>query len=556
MKSLYRNLAIQNLSKNRMIYVPYMLAQVLMVALFYNLLFLEGNETILSLPGGESIQQTLAYGALLMCLFMMIFLFYVNSFLMKQRKKEFGLYRVLGMEYRHLKKVVFFESSLANAIAFVIGIVAGILFSGLLYMILLKLLGAKAALSFGISGSAIWYTILLFGFLFVLVLCYNLRQLKRMKLSELLQSGSQGEREPKTKKGLMIFGVINLLLGYAIALLVRNLFASLVWFFIAAVFVMIGTFALFTAGSIIFLKKIKANKGQYYTPRYFTAVSGLLYRMKQNAAGLAGICILSTMILVTCGVSVSVYLGQQQAIQTLFPADIMVTVSGVTNPDQDKEYIRNQAQIAAQETGISVKDVEFVKLSNVDQNVQTLEGTQSVQIVLSGTDEEKYQCSKVLNLNEEDGGHTYMLAYFACKQSPTEGADSVRATYGGFLFLGVFLGVLFMAATVLMMYYKQISEGYEDRKRYVIMKKVGMSDTEVKQSIQTQVLLVFFLPLAMAVIHILVALKIMIKICGILSIGWGTVLLCTIGTVLVFALIYMFVYKKTAKVYYSIVDRQ
>ncbi|MDD2981486.1 MAG: FtsX-like permease family protein [Hespellia sp.] len=556
MKELYRNLAKQNLIKNKRIYVPYILAQVLMVALFYNLLFLEGNPNISLLPGGETIQQMLAYGALLMSLFVMIFLFYVNSFLMKQRKKEFGLYRVLGMEYRHLKRVVFYETCLANVTAFAAGIVAGILFSGLLYMILLKMLGVRSALVFGISGGGIILSFFLFGFLFLLVLLYNLRQLRRLKLSELLQAQAQGEREPKAKKGLMVFGIVNLAIGYLIALFVRNIFASLPWFFVAAVFVVIGTYALFTAGSIIFLKKIKANKGQYYTPRYFTAVSGLLYRMKQNAAGLAGICVLSTMILVTCCVSVSVYIGQQHAIRTLFPADIMVTVSGSTNPEQDLDYIKEQSEKAADQIGISVEDVKLGELSDVDKNIQLLEGTQNVEITLSGEEKEKYECSKLLELNQDDSSHTYALAHFACKQSPSDGTASIKATYGGFLFLGIFLGTMFMSATVLMMYYKQISEGYEDRKRYVIMKKVGMSADEVKESIQTQVLLVFFLPLAMASVHILVALKIMIKICGILSIGWGTVLLSTIGTVLVFGAIYIGVYRQTAKAYYAIVDQQ
>ncbi|MDD2980022.1 MAG: ABC transporter permease [Hespellia sp.] len=556
MKALYKKLAIQNLTKNRTVYIPYIMAQTLMVALFYDLLFLEGNKKILYLPGGETIQQTLAYGGLLMGVFVMIFLFYVNSVLIKQRKKEFGLYRVLGMEHRHLKKVIFYETSIANAVSFVLGIISGIVFSGLMYMILLKILGEKAALAFGISGEAIWYTLLQFGFLFLVVLLYNYRQLKKVNLRELLQEHAQGDREPKTKKGLMIFGIICLIIGYGIALVVRNIFASLIWFFVAAIFVIIGTYALFTAGSIIFLKKIKEDKEKYYTPRYFTAVSGLLHRMKRNAAGLAGICILSTMILVTCAMSVSVFFGQQHAIRTIFPSDIIVTMSGTSDPQQDIEYIKGQAEKAAQQTGISVKEVKLSDLSEVEKSMTLVEGTQNVQIELSGSDEEKYECSTRLELNTEDGSYTYQSAHFISKQSPQEGAQSIRATYGGFLFLGIFLGAMFMVATVLMIYYKQISEGYEDRQRYVIMKKVGMNDEEVRESIQTQVLLVFFLPLVMAAVHILAALKIMVQICGILSIGFGTVFLCTIGTVLVFSLIYKGVYKQTAKVYYTIVDQQ
>ncbi|SHK68364.1 FtsX-like permease family protein [Hespellia stercorisuis] len=556
MKELCKKLAAQNLSKNRTIYLPYMMAQVLMVALFYNLLFLVGNKNILTLPGGESVQQTLAYGSLVMGVFVMTFLFYVNGVLMKQRKKEFGLYRVLGMEYQHLKKVVFYETCIANAISFAVGIVSGIVFSGLLYMILLKILGERAALAFGISISAIWYTLLLFGFLFVLVLFRNLRQLKRVKLREMLQAKEQGEQEPKTKKGLVVFGIFCLVIGYGIALLVQNIIASLFLFFVAAVFVIIGTYALFTAGSIIFLKKIKADKERYYTPRFFVAVSGLLHRMKQNAAGLAGICVLSTMILVTCSVSVSVYFGQEHAIRTMFPADIVVTMVDTTNPEQDMEYIKNQAELAAQQTGISVRDVKLAASDSQLENAGSGYETQNVQISLSGSEKEKNECSKELEVNTDDGVYTYQSAHFVCKQSPQEGAESIRATYGGFLFLGIFLGVMFMAATVLMIYYKQISEGYEDRQRYIIMKKVGMSDEEVRESIQTQVLLVFFLPLGMAAVHILIALKNMVQICSILSIGWGTVILCTIGTVLIFSLIYMGVYRKTAKVYYAIVDRQ
>lgn len=556
MKKLYKNLAVQNLKKNKTVYLPYMMAQMLMAALFYNLLFLAENKDILILPGGQSIRDTLDYGALVMGIFVMIFLFYVNSFLIKQRTKEFGLYRVLGMEQKHLKKVVLYETSLASAISFGTGIVAGILFSGLLYMILLHILGAAATLSFGISGIAIWVTFLLFGFLYVLILLYNYRRLKKVNLREMLQEGERGEREPKSKKGVMFIGIVSLIIGYGIALIIQNVFASLVWFFIATVFVILGTYTLFTAGSIIFLKKIKEDEKKYYTPKFFTAVSGLLHRMKQNAAGLAGICILSTMILVTCAVSISVYFGQEQAIKTTFPSDIIVTMSGSKDADKDMKYIERKAEEAAGEAGISVDEVKFAPLTDVEKDMQQGQGIRKVQVSLSGDDKGKYDCSRRLNLNPDDKEHTYQVAYANCKQSPTDGAESLRASYGGFLFLGIFMGVMFMTATVLMIYYKQISEGYEDRKRYVIMKKVGMSDEEVEEAIQNQVLLVFFLPLVMAGIHILAALKCMAKICSIMSIGFGTVFLCTVGTVFIFSLIYMGVYRQTAKVYYNIVDQK
>ncbi|MDD3340119.1 MAG: ABC transporter permease [Lachnospiraceae bacterium] len=554
MKGLYKKLAFQNLLKNKNVYLPYIMAQTLMVALFYNLASLAGNTNIASLPGGASIQQTLSYGTMIMALFVMTFLFYVNSFLIKQRKKEYGLYKVLGMEHRHLKKVVFYETCMANIVSFVLGILSGVVFSGLLYMILLRVMGEAAAFVFGVSSNAIVSSFFLFGFLFLIVLAYNLRQLKRVNLREMLQGAAQGEREPKSKKGMVAFGVISLAIGYGIALLVQNVFASLFLFFVAAIFVIMGTYALFTAGSIFFLKKIKADEKRFYTPRFFTAVSGLLHRMKQNAAGLAGICVLSTMILVTCSVSAAVYFGQEQAISKTFPSDIIVNMNNSTDSDKDMEYVKAQVELAAQKAGISVEDVSFAPLDDVDKDMGAVNEKQKVKIALSGTDEQKIKCGSELKLNE-DGGHTYSSAYFFCKQDPREGAPSYRAMYGGLLFLGVFMGVIFMTATVLMIYYKQISEGYEDRDRYVIMRKVGMSSEEVKASIQSQILLVFFLPLAMAAVHILAATKVMAKICGIMSIGLGTVVLCTLGTVLLFSLIYIVVYRQTANVYYTIVDR-
>ncbi|MDD3277316.1 MAG: ABC transporter permease [Lachnospiraceae bacterium] len=519
--------------------------------MFYNMLYLTNNKGVLKLPGGETLSSVLAYGALLVALFIIAFLFYTNSFLMKRRKKELGLYHILGMERKHLYQVVYQETLRLFLISLVLGMVCGILLSGFLYALLLRVIGVPIALEFSISGWGIFLTLFLFFISFWMILLYNFSQIRKVTPRELMQQADMGEREPRTKKGLVVLGVINLLAGYGIALTVDNIFAAIPQFFLAAVFVVVGTFALFTAGSIWLLKRIRNDRERYYTPRFFIAVSGLLYRMKQNAAGLASICVLSTMILVTMTVTLSVVLGEQQAMNTIFPTDIVVTVYGSTDLQQDMDYIKGQAKEAAQGTNAQVTEV----ISLADDDYYMEDSSKRIGIMLEGTDEEKNAVNKEMELNVDGEGHTYSMSHWICRQSPTEGEVTYRAMHGGFFFLGLFLGILFLIATTLIMYYKQISEGYDDQKRYIIMKQVGMSDEEIKNSINQQVRLVFFLPLGMSVLHTMVAFKCMAKIGNIFSIGALQVLLCTVITIAVFAAVYLGIYRSTAGNYYRIMNQ-
>lgn len=641
--SFFPRLALVNLVRNSRYYGPYLLSCGALGAMYYILRFLTWNEVIQTVRGAAYLQVMMSIGCFVVALFSAVLLLYANSFVMKRRQRELGLYNILGLEKRHIAALCFWETLLCAAVVIPGGIAAGILLSKLILLLLLKLVQIPVQFGFSVSVRGMGETAALLGVLFLLALAWNLLRLGRSRPIELLHSDSAGEREPKTKRLLAVLGLAALLGGYAIALTTRNPVNALKLFFVAVILVMLGTYCLFTAGSIALLKCLRANKGFYYQTRHFTAVSGLLYRMKQNAVGLANICILACMVLVTVSGTLCLYLGAEKSLDGKYPDDILVTqtledgidpaatldlvqrtaadagrqvtdlryetsasfharYSGntlLTDLSQSglltevtvltaEEYSRLTGDAVALEenqvlafadgdfqlpepffyegTPIRVKarldsfparDSAIVTnevtlglvadgaLAEHLMNMDLARRTFRIHMNTDGTDSEKLACAKAV-LAVSDG--RYGVA------SRQEMAEEFYAMYGGFLFLGIFLGLLFLLATVLIIYYKQISEGYEDQRRYQIMQQVGMSRREVGASIRGQILLVFFLPLLAAGLHILAAFPMLCRILELFGLyDVGLFALCTAGTLAVFAAVYALVYGLTARTYERIV---
>ena len=685
-KGFYLKMAWGNIRKNRNIYLPYLLAASVMTALFYIQGSLCDMVDISGMKGKRMMSSLLGISTPITGIFSLVILFYVNSFVMKQRKKEFGLYNVLGMEKRHLVRLMSVEILLVAVFSLVFGISGGALFSQLFFLIFYKMIRMEADLTMVIPRGAVIETLTLFGILFCLVLLYDIVAVIRTRPVELLKSESQGEREPKVHGLAALIGVAALTGGYVIAQKVESPMEAMLWFFAAALLVIIGTYGLFMAGSIALLKWMKKRECFYYRPSSFISVSGMLYRMKQNAAGLAGICILSTMVMVTIGASLCIFSGVGEGVREEYPREYFLqmhysedlkpetyqdTTSDVkklveaqmeengsrvenmlsytrcnmvyrkgkdgyeaemgdladTNDYENLVYVQyllredyeantgkktelpdDVAAFYESEEGLIPGETLLfgdysIKGKRLEEPVETAVASwysgikKRVQVLLPGIEEmEKLTESLGKNfetyygLEEGEGpGAMYFLgwnwyfdisgkqepaeeflekfrsswetekasewAYISTFQNRTEEEEYLFQEYGTILFIGFFLGMIFLLATVLIIYYKQVTEGYDDRKRFVIMQDIGLSQAEVKKTIRTQVLLVFFLPLGAAGLHMAMAFKVLVKMMALFS-AYNIKLfsLCIGLTVAVFALVYFLVYTVTARIYYKIVS--
>lgn len=638
---IYEKLAVTNLKNNRKTYVPYIFTGVLTVMRFYIIDALSRGKGITQ----DTLKICLQYATGVIVVFAVIFLFYTNSFLIKRRKKEIGVYNILGMGKRHIARMMAVETILTAGISILGGLVFGIIFGKLMYLLLLKILHNSVDMQFSVNGTAIVQTVILFAGIFLLTYLYNILQIQLVNPVELLHGGNQGEKEPKSRWLLVIVGVAALGNGYWIALTTEAPLEALLKFFVAVVCVIIGTYALFIAGSIVVLKILRKNKAYYYNPKHFTSVSGMIYRMKQNGAGLANICVLSTMVLVMVSTTVSLYAGMEDILDSRFPRDVSIVCNEAdTNKEETlQRLIKEQCEKA----GVKITDrvryrygsmnavLKGDKLENVDQyypdnhfyyvemmtqdeynriekrnvsleeqeiltytsngkcgkkeiniagrNYQvkkelsemtsqpksTAEMYKTLYIVFANAEQieriEPFSYADKFNLKGDDGKQKEALEQIqnefyekipdGMMESRMLSRSSFYELYGRLFFIGIYLGSMFIMATVLIIYYKQISEGYDDRERYQIMQKVGMSKKEVKRSIRSQVLSVFFLPLVVAVIHVAVAFKVMTKILGVLNLtNVSLFAVCTIITIAVFAVFYIIVYSITAKEYYRIVN--
>lgn len=659
-KTFYFRLAFDNLKKNAKMYIPFVLSCILTIMMYYMVSSLSMNPNMMNMIGGDVMQQILSLGIYVITVFAVIFLFYTNSFLIKRRKREFGLFNILGMEKKHLSIVIALESMIVFLVSMILGIGIGILLDKAFYLLIAKMLNASIALGFYISYQSIVNSIILFLIIFVLMYLFSLIQINLSNPIELLHGDQHGEKEPKTKWLLALIGLICLGTGYYMSVSIQDPVTAFAFFMVAVILVVIGTYMLFTAGSIVILKLLRKNKRYYYKTNHFISVSNMIYRMKQNAVGLGNICILSTMVLVMLSTTISLWVGMNDIIETRFPRDITVSINSVDSNQalytiDDMNYAIEQAGIQTEDElvyrtlsvsafnqgntytfgneNMSLQDISnvvvlyFITLddynrtegtnvslapdevlvfpsgkqfdhktidiasntfkvkgildsikadSNYSANLQnsmfvvvdsmdTLFMIDDLQKQAYGDNASYVHTSYDFNLSKSEemsvkeatdalianypGDTTYMMV-----DTQEGNYEDLLSLYASFLFIGIFLSFLFIMATVLIMYYKQITEGYEDKKRFEIMQKVGLDKREVKKTINSQVLTVFFLPLVVAAIHIVFAFPMIEKMLRLLYLdNTNLYIMTTVICFGVFALVYVLIYFLTSKVYYGIV---
>ena len=671
-KGIFSRLAKQNIRNNKSTYIPYIITCIFCIAMIYMMEFLRDCPTLdQAVRQADEVRMIVFTGEIVVEIFCIIFLIYSNSFLMKRRQKEIGLYNILGLERNHIGIVMFLETIITSIGSLAGGIAVGIIGSKLALLLLLKLLHIPSVLGFYISVKGIFTCLFMFGIVFLMILFLNLAKIHLSRPVELLRGNNTGEKEPAAKWLMALIGFICLGAGYYLAITTESPIKAITIFLLAVILVMAGTYLLFTAGSIVILKFLRRRKSFYYRTGNFISISGMLYRMKQNAIGLASICILSTGVLLMISMTVSIYFGMNDIMLNRYPYDVDMSVTSISedecqtaieafekaiadnkvpveksveeiyldivcskNGDQilikpantirnsdsvlvlsllnQAEYERltgisanlNDGEIfawypsAVQKDSVTVDETEFTVKKWLDKNPLTCgEDAVSDNAVLVVTDEdfkkfdemrtEMYKGVSSAPAGEDltlhlglditgsetdkiDFGTPVMEVVKDLKKNGglsenswiTSGIrqqeyESYYADNGSLLFIGIFLGSLFLMGTAMIIYYKQISEGYEDQKRFEIMQKVGLSRREVRSSVRRQILMVFFLPLLMAMLHITMAFPMIRRM--ILLFGMTNTKLfigCTAGTVLIFAVVYGLIYLMTARSYYHIVERK
>lgn len=677
---LYPKLAWDGIRKNKRFYLPYILTCIGMIMMFYIIHYLAAMQTLSNMPGGGAMEAILGFGVWVIVLFAAIFLFYTNSFLMRRRQKEFGLYNMLGMGKNHLSILLFWENLILFIISMFLGLLGGILLSKMAELFLTMLIGGEVTYTLRIDMEAFKDTWIIFVSIFLLIFIKGLFQIRTLSAIALIKSENYGEKPPKANYLLGIVGIIILAVAYYIAISIKSPLNALSWFFIAVCMVIIATYLLFICGSVMLCKLLQKNKNYYYKPNHFVSVSSMAYRMKRNGAGLASICILSTMVLVIMMGSGSLYVGKEDSLNNRYPHDFTISVDYLTEGDsqlyskekEDAFYaqidnVLNNLNVPIQnkETSLStnvtgllyngklildpytvdsantdtmeyVTQIYLVSLDEYNQSMDTQktlnnnevfiycvrrtydnstitlsDGTTltvkeqlsnmmntgesamliipSVFIVTNDIDSliksfnkelgdmpQKYLCrlessylfdtdlsdkqqielaqeihKQIIELDSSDNSQYYSYS-IECK---AQERDEFYGTFGGIFFLGIFLSIIFLSATVLIIYYKQITEGYEDEARFEIMRKVGMTAQDIRNSINSQMLTVFFLPLATATIHTIFAFSIVQKLLAIFNLyNTALSLTVTLVTIVIFGIFYGIVYKITSNAYYTIVS--
>ena len=640
---LSAKLALSNLRRNRRTTIPFMLTSALCTLMLYLVISLENSAVVSESFGGAQMQMMLGFGELVIVLFTVIFLFYTNSFLMKQRKREFGLFNILGLAKKDIAMVLFVELLICWGVSLVAGIGLGMILDKGMYLLIGRLMNIDLPLEFGISGVAVVQTVLYTGAVYVLLVVYGFFMVNVSSPIELLHAQAEGEKEPKNRWLLALGGLLCLGAGYGLALWVQNPMDAFVLFFLAVILVIVGTYLLFSAGSIALLNMLQKNRRFYYQTSHFISVSGMKYRMKANAASLANICILSTMVLVALSTTICLVMGMDQSVETAYPRETTLSIYS-----QDGNYLQDFDQALAQ-SGVQATDVmaytlfdipgtvsgdtvsnlgeygkpdmrlfEFIPVgqyNNAEGTDYTLEPGQvlinpgsdswgssltigdrtwSVAGTVDGfppsglginmmvnpmlvvlpdeadiawlqtlVPEEQRNVTNIFAFNSPDPNRDAGVLKDAFEQvtgarpfgdTRQNFALSLQSMYGSFLFVGIFVSILFVMASVLIMYYKQISEGFEDQKRFDIMTRVGLDNRQIRKTIHFQVLAVFFLPLAMAGIHVAFAFPMISKMLALLGMGDITLFMITCLIVFaIFAILYVIVYGLTSRTYYQLV---
>ncbi|WP_282109075.1 ABC transporter permease [Faecalibaculum rodentium] len=640
---LSAKLALSNLRRNKRTTIPFMLTSALCTLMLYLVISLENSAVVSESFGGAQMQMMLGFGELVIVLFTVIFLFYTNSFLMKQRKREFGLFNILGLAKKDIAMVLFVELLICWGVSLVAGIGLGMILDKGMYLLIGRLMNIDLPLEFGISGAAVVQTVLYTGVVYVLLVVYGFFMVNVSSPIELLHAQAEGEKEPKNRWLLALGGLLCLGAGYGLALWVQNPMDAFVLFFLAVILVIVGTYLLFSAGSIALLNMLQKNRRFYYQTSHFISVSGMKYRMKANAASLANICILSTMVLVALSTTICLMMGMDQSVETAYPRETTLSIYS-----QDGNYLQDFDQALAQ-SGVQATDVmaytlfdipgtvsgdtvsnlgeygkpdmrlfEFIPVgqyNNAEGTDYTLEPGQvlinpgsdswgssltigdrtwSVAGTVDGfppsglginmmgnpmlvvlpdeadiawlqtlVPEEQRNVTNIFAFNSPDPNRDAGILKDTFEQitgarpfgdTRQNFALSLQSMYGSFLFVGIFVSILFVMASVLIMYYKQISEGFEDQKRFDIMTRVGLDNRQIRKTIHFQVLAVFFLPLAMAGIHVAFAFPMISKMLALLGMGDITLFMITCLIVFaIFAILYVIVYGLTSRTYYQLV---
>lgn len=640
---LAAKLAVSNLKRNRRTTIPFILTSALCTLMLYLVISLENGPAVADSYGGAQLQMMLGFGQLIIVLFTVIFLFYTNSFLMKQRKREFGLFNILGLAKKDIGLVLFFELLICWAISLILGLGLGVILDKAMYLLIARLVSIPLPEGLHISAAAMTQTICWTGAVYVLLTVYGFFMVNVSSPIELLHAQAEGEKEPKNRWILALAGIICLAAGYGLAISVNNPMEAFVLFFVAVILVIIGTYLLFNAGSIAILNLLQKNRRFYYQTSHFISVSGMKYRMKANAVSLANICILSTMVLVALSTTICLMTGMDETIQTSYPRETTLTmytqegdsleefrqalaqsdvqaedvlayslydIPGVTdngtvtdigsygqentrlfefipldqyNNAMGTSYVLNPDQVLLCTPGstwsdtLTVQDRTWNVAGTVDEFPSSGIGVKMVGdpalVVVPSVEDMEYVRSLA---PDEQKSLVNILAFDSPNPDQDAAAvkdqfeqitglrpsgdtrngfgDSLHSLYDSLLFVGIFVSILFITASVLIMYYKQISEGYEDQKRFDIMTRVGLDNAQIRKTIHFQVLAVFFLPLVMAAVHIAFAFPMISKLLMLLGMGDTTLFmitcLCVFG---IFALLYVIVYGLTSRAYYQLV---
>lgn len=668
----YPKLALDGIRKNKQMYLPYILTCIGMVMMYYIIAFLQYSKSISYLRGADEIRWMFDFGGWIIAIFSCIFLFYTNSFLIRRRKKEFGLYNILGMGKRNIGRILFWETLIIALFSLGIGLIAGVSLSKLAELGLVNIMMGDVSYTLSVSLTSVIKTTAVFGVIFVLLFLNSLRQVRFSSAINLLRSDNKGEKPPKGNWFWGILGVLILAAAYYLAMTIKNPIAALEVFFIAVIMVIVGTYLVMISGSVLFCRVLQKKKNYYYKSNHFVSVSSMVYRMKRNGAGLSSICVLATMVLVMISSTTSMYFGSEDAINSRYPRDINMEYY-MENADDlpDEKIAALQSDISevlekydvepenyynyrcvsvaglikgnSVETDVSkanaitdMSDVQqfyFVPLSDYNAMMGTNEtlGLEEVLIYTYRNDYKSdtisfkqgntFKIKKQLNdlvgigdtammvvpsmtiivpdLKQSIKGLDTLLDYNGdkmlsyrwvydfdtgieadkqielCREFEEANLDSysqfkniglycesqemeredLYSMYGGFFYLGIMLSIVFIFAAVLIIYYKQISEGYEDQARFEIMQKVGMTKREIRRSINSQLLTVFFLPLVLSALHLVFAFPIIRKLLLLFSLN-NIILFAvtTVISVIIFALFYTLVYRITSNAYYNLVS--
>lgn len=661
MFKLISSLAVSNLKKNRTLYIPFSIASITMMVITYILLALSTNKTILQSNGGSTVVMALGFGVVIMLLVSTLTMIYANGFVMKNRSKEFGLYSILGLSRSQIQLLQVVEMVLFAIINLIVGLVLGVLLNRLAFALLLKAMRFTVPISYEFQFASVIMIGILFSGIFVFLMILNAIKIRVSRPLELLREKKSGEKTGRFLSIRALIGVAILGYAYYISQSIESPIKALGWFFIAVLLVVIATYILFDAGSIALLRFLKNRKTFYYRPINFISVSNLIFRMRKNAMGLASICILSTMVLVTLGTTGSLQFGAQEVINRTSPTDFSFR-NMFRNPEETAEYSKEAKQLAA---GTASKVTDFYEYSYIltggnqegnvlDTNVKKLGTLPESMVVLVSVEDynrnsgenitvkpgemvigeqytektkpsftqiavgentfsigqvievNKFAAGLIVNpnitdhsyiglLNEADmakvvpyyskendeGYRAYTRHYIALWNTSSQTDDEKQKEleayqqsdiaggidgkieiaqllfqfYGSLLFLGILLAIAFSVGAVLVIYYKQVSEGYEDRERYVILKKIGIDQPMIHQSINRQVLIVFFLPLLTAFLHTALSYNIVSKIVLIFGIKGSIIGLTMLAVAVVFMIAYFLVYKITSREYFKIINR-